>query len=193
MDKKQMRNDMLHQLNKFSEQEHAKLSRIIQERFIATEEFKHAQTIGITISRSPEVDTRPIIEAAWSAGKQVVVPKCNAGTREMDFRRLKTYDDLEIVYNGLLEPIVSRTESVPKDEIDIQVVPGVIFSDNGYRVGYGGGYYDRYMSDFKGPSMALAFDVQTNKLVPIEAHDVPVKKIMTEIRMIDCEKGKNSN
>lgn len=184
---------MLHQLKRFNEQEYFNLSQMIKERLLALDEFKHAQTIALTVSRFPEVDTRPIIEAAWSMGKQVLVPKCNPTTREMDFRILQSYDNLETVYNGLLEPIVEETESLMKEKIDLQIVPGVIFSDEGYRIGYGGGYYDRYMVDYSGVSIALAFEVQTNKVVPVESHDVPVQKIVTQKRIISCKKGSSDD
>ena len=58
----------------------------ITERLLASDEFQNAKTIGITISRYPEVDTRPLIEAAWEMGKRIAVPKCIHATREMDFR-----------------------------------------------------------------------------------------------------------
>lgn len=189
MDKKIMRDTMLHQLKKFNEEEYFNLSQMIKKRLLALDEFQQAQTIALTVSRFPEVDTRPIIEAAWSMGKQVLVPKCDPTTREMDFRILQSYDSLETVYNGLWEPIVEETESLMKEKIDLQIVPGVIFSDEGYRIGYGGGYYDRYMVDYSGVSIALAFEVQTSQVVPVENHDVPVQRIVTEKRIIHCEKG----
>ena len=61
----------------------------IAERVVSSEEFRNAETIGITISRFPEIETRPIIESAWRAGKRVVVPKCIHATREMDFRSIQ--------------------------------------------------------------------------------------------------------
>ena len=153
---------------------------------LATDEFRSAHTIGITISRYPEVDTLPLIEAAWKAGKRIAVPKCINATREMDFRLITTFDSLETVYIDLLEPIIDQTTHVPKDEIDLQIVPGVVFSDEGYRIGFGGGYYDRYMSKYKGEALSLAFLCQTSHVVPVEPHDVPVSKIITEERVIIC-------
>lgn len=189
MDKKQLRNDMLRKLNKFSKREYANLSHLIHERLFMTAEFNDSRIIGLTMSRFPEVETRPIIEKAWKMGKKIAVPKCHPVTREMDFRILTSYDDLEIVYNGLLEPIENKTESVAKHKIDSQIVPGVIFSEEGYRIGYGGGYYDRYMVDFVGKVVSLAFDVQLTSVLPIEMHDIPVGKIITETNIIDCKKG----
>lgn len=70
----------------------------------------------------------------------------------------------------------------------MQIVPGVVFSDEGYRIGFGGGYYDRYMSDYNGDTLSLAFAEQTGHVVPSEHHDIPVSKIVTEEKVINCQK-----
>ncbi|MBE1553750.1 5-formyltetrahydrofolate cyclo-ligase [Sporosarcina limicola] len=186
MEKKQFRNQLLAVMNKMNRTEHEKQSFDITNRFLASTEFREANTIGITISRFPEVDTRLLIEAAWKAGKRIAVPKCNAVTRDMDFRVITSYDSLETVYMDLLEPIVDETEAINKDNISLQIVPGVVFSSAGFRIGFGGGYYDRYMADFKGGALSLAFECQTNYIVPVENHDIPVEKIFTEQQVILC-------
>ena len=115
-------------------------------------------TIGITISRFPKWIHGRLSKRLGQAGKRIAVPKCIHATREMDFRLITSYDNLETVYMDLLEPIVDETISVEKDEIDLQIVPGVVFSDEGYRIGFGGGYYDRYLTDYKGIRLSLAFE-----------------------------------
>lgn len=159
-------------------------SNAIIEKLCATEEYLRARTIGVTIARYPEVDTQLFIEAAWKSGKQVVVPRCIPKTRQMDFRLITTFEDLESVYMDLQEPIIEITKSIDKDQIDLQIVPGVVFSEDGYRIGFGGGYYDRYLTDFHGDSISLAFEVQIDEKVPVEKHDIPVGKIITENRVI---------
>jgi len=166
--------------------EHASMSSAILARLYACEEFASARTIGVTISRFPEVDTIALIESAWKSGKRVAVPKCIPDTREMDFRVITSFDDLETVYMDLKEPAVERTISVDKCQIDLQIVPGVVFSDEGFRIGFGGGYYDRYLSKYDGNRVSLALDIQTSKEVPVEEHDIPVNKIITEKRVIQC-------
>ena len=179
-------------LNKLKADEHALLSQNILEHLFNTPEFKSAETIGITISRYPEVDTRFIIEAAWSLGKRIVIPKTNKETKHMDFRLLTTFDDLETVYIDLLEPIIEKTKPILKEHIDLQIVPGVVFSREGYRTGFGGGYYDRYLEDYGGKTLSLAFECQTGFDVPIENHDLPVDKIVTEKNVIDCQEIRES-
>lgn len=181
---------MLDILNNMNRSEHMKKSLEITDRVIASNDFQSADTIGITISRYPEVDTRPLIEAAWEAGKQIAVPKCLHATREMDFRLITTFDNLETVYVDLLEPIIDKTVSVGKNEIDLQIVPGVVFSEEGYRIGFGGGYYDRYLQGYKGETLSLAFAIQTGQAVPVEPHDIPVSRIFTEEKVIVCHGSK---
>lgn len=187
MRKQQQRNEMLNRLQTIERSEHTKKSLEMVEQVLASEEFQRASTIGVTLSRFPEVDTRPLIEAAWNAGKRVAVPKCIRATREMDFRIFTSFDQLETVYMNLLEPIVAETEAVEKDAIDLQIVPGVVFSDEGYRIGFGGGYYDRYLAQFENATLSLAFTCQTGHLLPIEKYDIPVQKIVTEQGVIDCQ------
>ncbi|MFC5603552.1 5-formyltetrahydrofolate cyclo-ligase [Sporosarcina koreensis] len=188
MSKLSKRKLMITIMKDMNHSEHASKSAAILQSLSTCEEYASAQTIGVTVSRFPEVDTYPLIESAWKSGKRVAVPKCIPGTREMDFRLISSFDDLETVYMDLKEPVVARTISVDKGQIDLQIVPGVVFSDEGFRIGFGGGYYDRYLTDYSGDRVSLAFDEQTTQEVPIEEHDIPVNKIITENRVIQCRK-----
>jgi 5-formyltetrahydrofolate cyclo-ligase len=138
-----------------------------------------AHTIGITISNPPEVDTYQIIRKAWDEGKRIVIPKCLPKERKMNFHLLDRFDQLETVYSGLLEPIESETERVAPKEIDLIIVPGLGFDTDGFRLGVGGGYYDRFLQTFKGSTLSLAFQEQMIYNIPKEAHDIPVAKIIT--------------
>lgn len=188
MSKLPLRNETLMIMKNMNPSDHASRSAAIMEKLIASKEYEIAQTIGITISRFPEVDTQILIEAAWKSGKQVAVPKCIPSTREMDFRIITSFEDLETVYMDLQEPAMDRTETIEKKQIDLQIVPGVAFSREGYRIGFGGGYYDRYLTDFPGTCISLAFNIQTGKTVPVEDHDIPVDMIITENELIQCRK-----
>ncbi|KXH87439.1 5-formyltetrahydrofolate cyclo-ligase [Sporosarcina sp. HYO08] len=189
MQKATKRKQILQQLTGLKLDIHEAKSLAIIEKVLASPDYQNAKTIGITISRFPEVNTTSLIEAAWQDGKQVAVPKCIASTRHMDFRLINSFDQLETVYMDLREPIIEKTTSVAKSMIDVQIVPGVVFSNKGYRIGFGGGYYDRYLNDYTGNTISLAFDCQTGHEVPVEAHDVPVAKIMTETRIIACQES----
>ena len=189
MDKREIRKAVLGRLKELPEADHREKGLRAAGRLIKGMEFERAGTIGITISRHPEIDTRPVILAAWAAGKRVAVPRCSPADRGMQFRELGSFDDLETVYMDLLEPVESRTEPVEKNEIDLIIVPGVAFSEAGYRIGFGGGYYDRYLAGYRGRTVSLALEVQLAGELPAESHDVPVGTLFTEERLIDCREG----
>ena len=99
----------------------------------------------------------------------------------MDFRKLERFDQLESVYSGLLEPIESKTNLVEPSDIDLLIVPGIAFDSEGFRMGFGGGYYDRFLQSFKGNTVSLAFREQIVSNLPKEDHDIPVEKIITDV------------
>ncbi len=187
MDKTTLRNEVREALANMSattyrDQSFAVAKKVLQEPYII-----EANTIGITISNKPELDTIHLIEALWQLGKKVAVPKCNAKTREMSFYAIESFAQLETVYMHLREPIPTECEFVDANEMDIILVPGVVFDIKGYRIGFGGGYYDRYVLNYKkGKLMSLLFDEQLYEQVPIENHDCPVDFIFTPTKRIDC-------
>jgi 5-formyltetrahydrofolate cyclo-ligase len=150
--------------------------------------WRAAKVIGITISRPPEVDTLQIIRKAWAQGKEVAIPKCNPQTRELVFRTFTRFSDLEMVYSGLYEPMVSKTQEITSDALDLLIVPGLAFTKSGFRLGFGGGYYDRYLEGNKAQTVSLAFSQQLVAQLPVESHDLPVSKIITEEEVILCER-----
>jgi 5-formyltetrahydrofolate cyclo-ligase len=184
--KMNLRSEMKTALQEMNESDYRRLSKAIADRLYLLEEWKQAKLIGITISNAPEVDTREIIKRAWEQGKEVAVPKCFPAERSMQFRKIGSFDQLERGYFGLLEPMIAKTEKVSEKEMDLLVVPGLAFTKSGYRLGFGGGYYDRFLSYYKGPALSLAFDVQVLPVLPVEKHDIPVSKLVTPERVYDC-------
>lgn len=184
--KSQLRKRMKRELDQLSLPVYEDLSHQIATKLFIDEDWKRASTVGITVSNRPEVDTYQVIRKAWEQGKRVVVPKCVPRVQELDFRTLTRFSQLEMVYSQLYEPKVSATEPVPSHDIDLLIVPGLIFSTSGYRIGFGGGYYDRYLKDFKGKYLSLAFHFQVVQDLPIEDHDIPVAKIITNEGTIIC-------
>lgn len=179
MDKKEFRVDMLKKLKDLTKQEHAQLSYELANQLFSDEWWQQAKTIGITVSNPPEVDTYQIIRKAWEQKKRVIVPKCHPKDKQMSFHELQQFTQLESVYYGLLEPIEALTPKVEAEDIDLLVVPGLAFTKDGYRLGFGGGYYDRFLANYKGRTVSLAFPIQLNEDIPIEAHDIPVLKMIT--------------
>lgn len=193
MEKQLHRKHVLQQLHQLTPSDHERKSASIMDKVLASDEFKNAHTIGVTLSRFPEVETHRLIENAWQAGKRVAIPRCISSTREMDFRLIDSFDQTEIVYMDLKEPKVDQTISVKPEDIDLQIVPGVVYSETGYRIGFGGGYYDRYLKNFPFQTISLAFDCQISDNIDKEPHDIPVSYIYTEQHIIDCRKAREMN
>ncbi|MFJ8527893.1 5-formyltetrahydrofolate cyclo-ligase [Bacillus sp. NPDC094106] len=179
-EKVRLRKQILEHMNSLSKEQYKTLSEQIVFSLYEQREWKEAETIGITLSMEHEVNTYIIIEKAWQEGKKVVVPKCNRKTRTMTFRQIVNFDQLETVYMNLREPIPVLTKEVEANEIDLLVVPGVAYTRRGERIGYGGGYYDRYLVRYKGKTLSLAFDFQIVNDIPTEPFDQNVQKIITE-------------
>lgn len=178
-EKKEFRTNMIKQLQTISKPQYEHMSYQIALQLYKNASFTSASHIGITISKFPEVDTYQIIRACWQLGKQVSVPKCIPETRQMLFRKLEQFNQLESVYSNLFEPIMEKTEQTDPEDIDLLLVPGLAFSKNGYRLGFGGGYYDRFLQSYDGETISLAFSMQLQEEIPLQKHDIAVQKIIT--------------
>lgn len=185
-EKSLLRDEMKKILGDMDRSSHDIQSKEIQDRLFSSTEWQNAQTIAVTISRFPEVDTEAIITRAWKEGKKVAVPKCFQKDKSMKFYYLENFNQLESVYFGLKEPIITEVEMCPKDKLELMLVPGLIFDEEGYRIGFGGGYYDRYLVDYTGCKVSLAFSQQMVKKVPADHYDIAVHKIVTNEVVYDC-------
>ncbi|URM34111.1 5-formyltetrahydrofolate cyclo-ligase [Cytobacillus firmus] len=180
IDKKVLRKQMQDRMKELSKPEYEQLSYQIATSLYSSPLWSQAKTIGITVSKVPEADTWQIIRRAWSEGKRVVVPKCIPQSKQMEFRELKSFMDLESVYYGLWEPNPEKTDEVSCEEIDTLIVPGLAYMKNGFRLGFGGGYYDRFLENYKGRTVSLAFEMQVITRFQVENHDKPVEMIITD-------------
>ncbi|MBS4217148.1 5-formyltetrahydrofolate cyclo-ligase [Bacillus sp. FJAT-49711] len=186
MDKKMIRKkykDRLNSLDRITYEHH---SYLIANKLFQSNEWKKTEIIGVTISHFPEVDTWQIIRKGWEEGKKIVIPRCNPAEKKMVFREITSFNQLETVFFGLLEPIEAETNQIINRDIPLLIVPGLVFNREGYRIGFGGGYYDRFLTDFHGATISLCFSLQISDNISIENHDIPVKKIITENEIISC-------
>lgn len=178
-EKKQFRSTMIKQLQSINKPLYEHMSYQIASQLYNDAAFISASHVGITISKFPEVDTYQIIRTAWQLDKKVSVPKCIPATRQMIFRELEQFNQLESVYSNLFEPIIEKTKQTDTEQIDLLLVPGLAFSPKGYRLGFGGGYYDRFLQHYSGQTISLGFSMQIQQQIPIENHDLAVQKIIT--------------
>lgn len=190
MDKKLLRNQVRHSLQEIDSEQFKLSSLHIKENLFREPSIIKGKTIAITIANKREVDTREIIETLWELKKKVVVPKCNPMNRSMNFYEIENFTQLENVYMDLQEPKPECTKLVPREKIDCIIVPGIVFDKKGYRIGYGGGYYDRYLAQYKGMLISLAFNIQVTESVPVESYDIPVDLLITETERIDCAENR---
>ncbi|HLR54621.1 MAG TPA: 5-formyltetrahydrofolate cyclo-ligase [Pseudogracilibacillus sp.] len=142
--------------------------------------WKNAQTIGVTFSNEFEWDTSPLIEKAWKANKNIALPKTNPASKRLDFYIIRDFSQLKSGYAGIWEPDILQCKLLDKSDIDLIIVPGVVFNKAGYRIGFGGGYYDRFLASFQGETAALVSTLQFISNLPVEAHDVPVHTLITD-------------
>ncbi|MCA0986040.1 5-formyltetrahydrofolate cyclo-ligase [Guptibacillus algicola] len=182
--KHKWRTEMKDRLKELSEDEKSKYDHQLLEQLFTYEPYKSANTIGLTIAMKNEVDTRKIIEHAWSVGKKVAVPKCHPEDKTMTFRYLTSWNELETVYFGLQEPKPEVTEECSPEEIQLLIVPGLLFDERGYRIGFGGGYYDRFLQHYHNSTVSLAYDIQLVKELPVEPFDLPVGALITDKKIL---------
>ncbi|OZM57687.1 5-formyltetrahydrofolate cyclo-ligase [Lottiidibacillus patelloidae] len=171
-------------LEQMSDSTYESTSKKITSQLFTTEEWKEANTIGVTISVGREINTKHIIEKAWQEGKKVTIPQALWETKQLQFRFITSYNQIIQARLGLFEPIIDQTNAAIKEEINLLIVPGLLFSIDGYRIGYGGGFYDRYLENFSGNTISLSFDFQLLSWLPHDRYDIPVKKIITDRRSI---------
>lgn len=180
MDKKALRRLGKEILANLSNEEREAITEKLANQLFASKLWKEANTIGITVSAGFELDTTPIIEQGWNEGKTIAVPKCIPESRRLDFYGLETFEQLEDSFYNLREPNPQLTEIVDKQEIDLLIVPGLIYDNRGYRVGFGGGYYDRFLVDYPNKTISVFYSKQLTEKTPHETFDIPVQHLLTE-------------
>lgn len=154
-----------------------KKSARLAEKLFETDAYRRAKSLYAYLSFNQEVRTEPIIRRARADGKRVAVPKVAAG--EMRFIWIDESAVLEKSAFGVPEPAADGPAA--DDAAALVLVPGLAFTPAGHRVGYGGGYYDRWLAAHPGhPTVALCYDYQLTDELEAEAHDVPVDRILTD-------------
>ncbi|HHY92642.1 MAG TPA: 5-formyltetrahydrofolate cyclo-ligase [Firmicutes bacterium] len=182
-DKNELRRMMRERRTALPEPERRRFSHLITERLLHWPAFQTAQVVLLYAGVGSEVATDELTRRALAQGKKVLMPRCLPATRELLLVPITAWDELEPGFYGLLEPPLP-TKPVP-ERPDLVVVPGVAFDPAGYRIGYGGGYYDRLLAHLgRVITVGLAFEVQVLPALPHASHDVPLAFIATEERLI---------
>jgi 5-formyltetrahydrofolate cyclo-ligase len=183
--KAQIRKRILGARNAMARDEIEAGSRAIIQRLIDQDEIRRASTLMVYLAFGSEVVTDDLMLWGWREGKTIVVPRCQPESREMTACRIDGFDELESGHYGIREPKAGLIRQVPREEIGVVVVPAVAFDRRGYRVGYGGGYYDRFFPGARQAAwIGAAFTRQIVAAVPADPHDVTVDMIVTETEII---------
>jgi len=175
MDKKELRAKIRQQKRAMTEEQIVQASARLGELFVQTSQYQNAKTIYGYLPYNQEVRTVPMLEQALRDGKKVAVPKCYG-----DEMRFIYMDDLSQVapgYANIPEPIAD--EPVAEDKTALVLMPGMAFTKNGDRMGYGGGFYDKFLaSEPEHPTVALCYDFQMVESLPTEEYDIPVDCVL---------------
>lgn len=149
-------------------------------RILTLGSYRACDTLLAYISTSLECDTSAVIKRALSEGKRVAVPKCLPETRGLEFYIITSPDDLREGFYGIPEPDVSVCERLDSFEGSLCLVPGLAFDLRGFRLGFGGGYYDRFLSGFTGATAAVCYDDCVADELPADEHDMRIQALITE-------------
>lgn len=186
-----LRHDVLASRNKIKYAEQYSMSNDIFKNLCGLQEFKRANTTFIYMHFRSEVKTAKIINHCFEVSQTVTIPHTLVDEKKLLSIQIKDQEkDVISGYCGIPEPIDKLVRSAVFDpqKIDIAIIPGSLFDRNGGRLGYGGGYYDRFLAD-QAPNAvraALAYEVQVVEKVPLEAHDQLMDFVITEKNIYDC-------
>lgn len=182
--KEELRQRLLKQRKSISGPEFYGASANIIERLKEQDEFRSADTIHCYVSMNErrEVETRELIKELVSKGKHIVVPITNFDNGTLSHVRLSSYDQLETNKWGVLEP--KGGEEAAPGEFDLVIVPMVGADEAGNRIGYGEGFYDRFLKEVTCPTLGLIFDQNIVESLPVEDFDIPLTKVISDKRVI---------
>ncbi len=179
MDKKETRKLLLKKRKEIPKDKKEIYDKEISEKIINTDYFKNASQVLVFASAQDEFDTSSIIERCRMEDKQVFYPVCLDKSGNMEFRRVDSHDDLESGMYNIPEPKATCKEYIQKEN-DIIVVPCLSATQNGYRIGYGKGYYDRFLKDFNGVSICPCYDELLSDTLPTDKFDIKINILVTQ-------------
>ena len=187
MEKKEIRKLVFARRREASDEQIIRDSQAIFDRIRETGAYRNAETVFSYMDYNHEVMTRSFIEQCWADGKKVAVPRVNGDV--MNFYYIEYFGQLEPGCKGILEPIThcpGIVKNADDDEEALFIIPGVAFDPKRHRIGYGGGYYDKYQAAHPHhTTFAVAFEFQIMDEVPYEETDIRPMFIYTESRVID--------
>lgn len=187
MDKRSLRKNMIATLSALDESYKTEKESILKDKLLDFIKNNNIGSMGIVLAMPHELDTDGIISWMKEDGREVYTPVCDYTNKEMNFCRFESFEEIVIDDKGLRIPSDSKNIN---NQVELIVVPGLIYSETGYRIGYGGGFYDRFLEDYDGLKISLLFDEQVGEVIT-EDHDIPVDILITPNRTIDAKSRRN--
>ena len=174
--KSELRKQVLHEMKAISQEQKQFIDQALTEQLLHHPFYQEAKVIATYLSFPHEFQTQELIEQVLKDGKKVLIPKTYPKGR-MEF---VVYNPQQLVKTsfGLLEP-QGELEVVEASQIDLIHVPGLAFTTEGCRIGYGGGYYDRYLEHFTGHTLSTIYPCQVQDFIT-ENHDIPVQEVLID-------------
>jgi len=184
--KQELRAAALQRRRSIDREELRALSARVEANLLSLKEYKDAGLVVSYCAKDDEVQTRPIIEKALADGKRVAVPVTDVPTKTLGFSEVVSFeDDLAPGAFRILEPKPERIRPVSIAQADVVLVPLVAWDEQGHRLGYGAGYFDRALAGAKNVTkVGLALESQRLPEIPESRHDVPLDVIVTEKRVV---------
>ena len=187
--KQTLKSEISEKRKALSKEEIKEKSSKIKENLYSLEEFKKAKNILFYVSFNDEVDTHEIIkELLANKEKNIIVPYVVKNNPILQLSEIKNFNELEPKTWGILEPKDEFIRKFDIENVDLVIIPGIVFDQNGHRIGYGYGYYDRFLKklDKNVVKIGFGFEFQIVDKIPEEKHDVPVDIMVNEKRVINC-------
>lgn len=164
---------------------------LIAQNLLSLDEVKNAETVLCYISLEDEICTDEIVHALLDSGKRVGTPYCVDNNGNMDFYYITDFNDLRVQSFGVREPIIEKCKKVTCFDNTVIILPGLCFDNDGNRLGYGKGYYDRFLQIHSLISVGLCYNSLIVKEVPTDKYDKKADVIVTENDIIKINGGKN--
>ena len=175
MNKTELRKSIRTRKRAMTEAEIREKSQELGRLFLQSEEYRNARSIYGYLPYNQEVRTVAMLEQALRDGKRVAVPKCYGD--EMRFIWMEDLSLVEKGYAGIPEPVADGP--IADDETALVLMPGMAFDREGHRIGYGGGFYDKFLArEENHPKVALCYDFQMVPYLETEEYDIPVDKVI---------------
>ncbi|MSR44189.1 MAG: 5-formyltetrahydrofolate cyclo-ligase [Phycisphaerales bacterium] len=192
--KNAIRSTMRARVSALTESERAAWSLAACGRVVGSDAFYRASTVMLYMPMRSEVDVISLALEAFRLGKTVCVPHADAGRKAMHAIQMTSFDDESMDADSLGVRVPKSGRQIPHDSIDLIIVPGVAFDARGFRLGRGGGYYDRYLAHLprSTDTIGICFDCQFVDAIPTESTDIAVQSVVSEARRVPNESDHTS-